>query len=379
MKIKYFQYGLWPSNSPSTIFVTYNTLGFKKNNFNFQFITTKNSIKSKEDILKTQFGIDSDIPIHTINAWIFKRNHLIVGIFALFYLLFKEFDILITRNLSFMPFALLLRKIKGVKVIFESHDFFTDLSLRSEIKEKPRKKQSKQEKRFIPKVDAVICVSEEQKLLYRKYYSSQIFFTAVSGIKSFKKNSPKQNFTYTLGYIGTFSEKIYNIEILIDAVSKLENKKIKLILAGANSDSELNKINRIVDKFNIRERVRVLRWMKPKEVESLKKEIDLGCCPLMPYFRNRISSPLKVLEYFSSGIPVISTNLHTPDFIVKDGINGYLVENKVAHWVKAIDSVYTDFEDYYTLSLNCFKTAEKYSWDARARRIHNFLDEEFGD
>ncbi|MBD3287522.1 hypothetical protein GF337_01850, partial [candidate division KSB1 bacterium] len=163
MKITYFHHGLWPSNSPSPTFVTFNAYGFYQNKYDFELIITRNSQASKTEILKNQFGIEYYIPIHQINAGWFKRQHIVVSLLAFFYLLRSEYDVLITRNLSFLPFAFLLKKIKRIRVLFESHDFFTDFKLRGITKEKKKTKQRRQELRYIPKVDAVICVSELQK------------------------------------------------------------------------------------------------------------------------------------------------------------------------------------------------------------------------
>ncbi|MBD3337608.1 MAG: hypothetical protein GF353_00775, partial [Candidatus Lokiarchaeota archaeon] len=163
VKIKYFHHGLLPSNSPSPTFVTFNAYGFYKNDYDFELIVTRNSNIPKPRLLKEQFGIEDDLPIHQINAGWFRSQHIVVSLLAFFYLLRSEYDVLITRNLSFLPFAFLLKKIKRIRVVFESHDFFTDFKLRGITKEKKKTKQRRQELRYIPKVDAVICVSELQK------------------------------------------------------------------------------------------------------------------------------------------------------------------------------------------------------------------------
>ncbi|MBC8182677.1 glycosyltransferase [candidate division KSB1 bacterium] len=377
MKIKYFHQGLWPSNSPSTTFVTFNTLGFYKNNYNFELIITRNSKENKQVTLKTKFDIKESLPIHLLNAGPLKRKHPIVYLLAISYLLNKEFDVLITRNLSFLSYALILKKIKKFKLIYESHDFYSDLKLRNNVREKPPYKQMKQEHKYLPRVDAIICVSEVQKQYYLRYYPEKKILTAVTGIKTHLNYLPKTGFSYNIGYIGALDLRDYDLDFLLRVFSNVKNNKINLIIAGAKNDREYNKIKGIVDQYKLSSRVTIKSWMSPKQVEKLKSEIDIGCAPMIKNERNKICSPLKVLEYLSAGIPALATNLEGIEYIIKNGKNGFTMDNDPGKWAALIDKLYSNFEFYHKLSVGCLETARHFSWEQRTRTIHNFLETEF--
>ncbi len=377
MRIKYCYQRLWPAQSPGTIFVTYSTLGFYQNDIDFELITVANTKKPVRTVLKNKFGIQEDLPIHLLRLGPLRRTHWMVCLMQFFYLLSRDFDVLITRDLGFLPYALLLRRIKQCRVAFESHDFFTDLRLFTPRFAGRRKKQSRQERRYCPKVDMIICQTTHQKTLYERYYPLQNVVVAVSGIRPYKSASPKTPFQYRLGYFGTISSRNYDIELLIHAFSKTVTPDITLLLAGAKTLEEKTYVNRLAQQYHVRERVKVLLWMDPKEMDRLKEKIDIGCCPLVFNERNKVATPLKALEYLSAGIPVLHSDLQTTDFIIKHNYNGFLVSPRAEEWARAIDGIYSDFIRYQELSHNCLETARRGSWEQRAKRLHKFFNDSF--
>ena len=167
------------------------------------------------------------------------------------------------------------------------------------------------------------------------------------------------------------------MDFLIRAFSKIKNSRINFIIAGAKNDREYNKIKNIVDQYELNSRVTIKSWMSPKQVEKLKSEIDIGCAPMIKNERNKICSPLKVLEYLSAGIPVLATNLEGIQYIIKNGENGFTMKNDPEISAAAIDQLYSNFEFYHKLSVGCLETAGFFSWEQRTRTIHNFLETEF--
>lgn len=377
MRIKYFYQGMWPHQSPGVTFVTFNALGFYHNNIDFELVTAANTKKPVREVLKKQFGIEEPLNIHLLKAGPLNRRHHVVCWLGFWYLLTQSFDVLITRDLSFLPFAFWLRRLKHCRVVFESHDFFTDLSLFPSDFAMRRRKQSRQERRYSPKVDMIICQTEHQKLLYEKHYPGQNVVTAISGIRPHQKYAPKPGFQYTLGYLGTLSSRNYDMGLLISAFAKTTNPAVRLLLVGYKTEDEAQYVQEIAERFGVQNKIDVLPWMDPIDVDRLKEKIDVGCCPLIRNKRNLVCTPLKALEYFSAGIPVLYTDLEASDFIVKDGYNGFLIPDRPDEWARVIDAIYSDFDRYRELSGNCFKTAEQYSWEQRARRLRGFFTDVF--
>jgi glycosyltransferase involved in cell wall biosynthesis len=375
MKIVYFHQGLWPSNSPSTTFVTFNLLGFQRNGYNFQLVTTRNKPGKISDILKEYFNINEELNIKLINGGLIRKNHRIIYLKAFSYFLKTKFDVLITRNLGFLRYGLMLRKLKKIRVFYESHDFFTDLSIRDDIDQRSKLKFSQMERKYIPKLNGVICVSKQMKKIYEKYYPHQFFISATTGTTPNFLKLNRNGFNYFLGYIGSFNFERYNIHTLFEAFKYIKNPKIKLIMIGAKNDYELDYAKTLSKKFGVYNRVELYKWQKLSKIQNFKEKIDFGCALIKNKFMSKIVSPLKVLDYLSSGIPVLASNSSGIADILTDSINGYLIENSAKKWAKIIDLAYSDFDKYKIMKKNCETCALELSWENRARKIITAINE----
>lgn len=373
-RIRYFHHGLWPSASPSTTFVTLNCLGFAEEGADFELVTVANSDREIPEVLAHDFGITQALRIHLLRAGSFRRSHKVVYLLAFVHFLMTPWDVLITRNLGFLPWALLLRLLRGGFVIFESHDFYSDPALRGIPDGPSARKQGRRERRWIPRVDGVVCVSEPWRQDYLQCYPSQQFITAVAGVRPPHIRRPKRSGPGTLvGYFGTFDPVLYDIDLMLTAIGLVTVPGCRLIMVGGRSEAELGDMRARAARCGVAERVDVLPWQSLRELETVKMQVDLGLAPLAINARNRGGSPLKVVEYLSAGIPVIGSDLPSiRDALGKDAC-GLIAENNPGSWAAAIMRVLSDPDLAASLSANCVARAEDLSWKRRAGRILNFV------
>lgn len=376
MKIKYVHHGKWPDDAPASTFVTFSTLGFSRIGAEFELVTKSNTDKPVGEVLSEDFNIRELLPIHLLNGKLLGGKHRVIHILAFWYLLFQDFDVLLTRNLNFLPFAFVLRKFKKVKVVFESHDFYADLSIQDPKIAKRRKKQSRQERRYIPHVDLVLGQSEHNSSLYRDYFPKVDVETAVSGVKTLPGVRAKKVANSCIGYIGSMDGNAYDVERVFKILSLLPSN-IRGLFIGAKNENEKAYMKSLAKEYRVSDRVTIKGWVTPAEVELYKEKIDIGLCPSRKNERNKLNTPLKVLEYFSSGIPVLFTNLGAEGFIVENDYNGALLPEDAESWAAKILDIYSSKDRLFELSSNCLVTAEKYSWENRARTICRHFESKF--
>ena len=376
MRIKYFHHGVWPSASPSTAFVTYNCLGFTDQRADFELVTVADTAQPVKDVLAGDFGIDRPLPVRLLKLGPFRRHHRVVHLVAFWHLLFARWDVLITRNLGFLPWAALLRRLRGGLIVFESHDFFSDQGLRDIPDGPSTRKQGRRERRWIPRVDGVICVSEQQRQFYLQCYPGQRFLTAVAGVKTRHRRRPPRPGTGTLaGYLGSFDPTMYDIDLMFTALGMVTVPGARLVMAGGRGEADIEAMRERAAGCGVADRVDVLAWQSPRDLEILMERIDVGLAPLAITGRNRIGSPLKVLEYLSAGIPVVGSDLPGIRYLLGDGACGLVAEESAASWADAISRVLADPELAASLSANCLARAQDLSWPRRASRILAFLDQ----
>jgi len=119
-----------------------------------------------------------------------------------------------------------------------------------------------------------------------------------------------------LGFIRPYK----GVDHLLRALANL-NQNLKLVIAGECWD-EIGKYQYLVDELNLSARVTFInRFVSDAEVEEL---LDTSDALVLPY----ISSTASQLPHIAlrRGVPVIATRVGSFPEIIKDGVNGILVE-----------------------------------------------------
>jgi len=116
-------------------------------------------------------------------------------------------------------------------------------------------------------------------------------------------------------YTGNFLP-YQGIPLLLEAASKLNNKKvIFLLVGGGKQDIKNMKIK--AEELNICERVRFAGQVPPSQVPAYISIADVLVSPRI----SGTNTPLKIYSFLGSGKPVVATNLWTHTQILNDNIS----------------------------------------------------------
>jgi glycosyltransferase involved in cell wall biosynthesis len=178
---------------------------------------------------------------------------------------------------------------------------------------------------------------EDKKLLRKKYKVDQYDFIALytGGI------TPRKS---VLDLLKVWKEIILN------------NKNAVLILAGPQGHKEyLNKVIDFIEEYELIENVIMLDYLK--EIRELYKLADIFL-----FASKKEGLPNSILEAMSSGIPVVSRDIPGCNDLIKNGINGYLIENSdfINEFRQAILKFFHSKELRNTISINNRKFIENY-------------------
>jgi glycosyltransferase involved in cell wall biosynthesis len=366
-RIAYLTRNDLPGLSPGLSFSIFNAKGFREEGIDFELILRRASAGNSDEIVRHLFDVDIKSQLRALRTPRIGKSNLFFYLRAYLYLKKSDRNIVISRNVNFLPWLLALKKKKGIRAYFESHDFWSDPSVRMEPVKKSRRRYIRLERKYIPLMDGVICQSEPQAELYRKCYPDLLVITAMTGCKPARRNT-REAFTFTLGYIGSFTTGKYPLEIVMRGLAMSETKP-RLLCIGAKNEAEEMAMRERAQQCGVADRVEVHPWTTGAQLNDFKAKMDVGVAILSNTFWNGIASPLKVLEYLSVSLPFIATRLDGVSALVEDGTHGLIVRNDPAEWAAAVDRMYSDFEQYHTMAENCFMLAEKVSWQTRARKI----------
>lgn len=162
------------------------------------------------------------------------------------------------------------------------------------------------------------------------------------------------------------------IEVILDTAKK--NKKNLFMIFGGN-ESQIN----YYKKNNNISNIIFGGFLRPSFVKDYMKIMDIL---LMPYQKsvsigiknsNTVEwmSPMKLFEYMSTGVPIVSSDLPVLREVLLSKKNCLLVDaSNSDDWNNAIELLTKDINLYDHISYNSYKEYENfYTWDKRVEKI----------
>ena len=280
-----------------------------------------------DDFTELSIGVSQSLPF--LDAYVEPLIHA----FYVSKIQKRYYDLCISTSGGGMR-AVFLKKIGGTGFhVHEDHDYgpawATDIVRRTYA--------TLFEKYMILNADIVISVSRTLAEIRRKWGATKVY-TIPNGVdtKLFGKavhlrlkNRPKN----TLVYCGDIRHE-WGVDLLLRAVDKVRKRRsIKLLLVGPCEDAN---IKRLIHKLALTDNVLYLGTVPHTQLPYIFSQAVIGVAPYRRGFTAEYGDPLKIKEYLSSGLAVLSTKVgEIPSFLSKAG-GGICVEPDVDELSDAI-------------------------------------------
>jgi len=154
------------------------------------------------------------------------------------------------------------------------------------------------------------------------------------------------------------------MDTFMDIVNRLKDKNITFIIAGSGPDEK--KIKNLIQKNQLTG-CKMLGWLSPDEMIKYYQASDV-------YVLSSVSGegfPITILEAFSCGIPVIATRTGGQIEIVKNGINGFLVDSnspsQIVEKIEFLEKNENIKEEMAITSRNIVQ--ENFSWNKNIKEL----------
>lgn len=287
-----------------------------------------------------------------------------------FYLLFKtkSSDILLVNDLDVLLPNYLISVLKKNKIIFDSHEYFSELpSVQGKFSQKIWKFL---EKIILPKLDKVCTVSEGiQKIYIENYNKNTVLIKNLPLSHKIQSNYKKfhhKNFIIYQGAINPYR----GIDKLILAMKTI--KDIDLLIFG--NGTKINEYKILIKKLDLENQIYFFGNIPPNELRKITPQAVFGVSleenAGLSYYH---SLPNKLFDYIQAEIPILGTYL--PE-------NKYIIEKyKVGTYIKnhSVDEI-TD-KINYLLSIdkasfiNNLKIAKKeLCWENQEEKLMNWFN-----
>ena len=246
-----------------------------------------------------------------------------------FKLMFSNSDLLYANDLDTLLPNYLVSKLKGIPLIYDSHELFCEVP---ELIQNPLKRRiwSKLESFVVPKLKFCITVNASIAEIYRQKY--KVDFAIVRNIPD---NIPEST-VKTRTELGLPEDKKIVLlqgaginmdrgaEELLEAIKQLEGVLLLIIGSGDNWQALENTAKQSVFK----NKVRLIRKLPRQELLQYTRCADLGVSFDKATNLNYIYSlPNKIFDYIQCGIPVLASRLPEIEKVINTYKVGEFIEN----------------------------------------------------
>jgi len=195
-------------------------------------------------------------------------------------------------------------------------------------------------------------------------FKNVIYFPYFQEVYANKPNKINSNY---LLFVGRLS-KIKGVDLLLKAfkISKVENKNLKLIIVG--DGEERKNLIKLSNELGINEHIKFVGWI---DNSNLSKYYKNSLAVVIPSIYPEVS-PLVAYEAMSFSKPIIGFDIGGLSDLIKDGINGYLINREdIMSMAEKINSLAKNIPLSISMGNNGRKILEQ-NW-SKKRHVDNLI------
>lgn len=306
---------------------------------------------------------------------IFKKGALFYAEYNIrlfFYLLFHRANCFLSNDLDTLLPNYLVAKIKGIQLIYDSHEYFTEVP---ELVNRPKVQNiwKKIEEYVLPKLDEMITVNESIADLFRKKYGIEV--NVIRNIPM-RGNLPNIASKEKLGlprdkYLLLLQGSGINIhrgsEELLEAMEYLEN--CHLVIIGSGDVVPI--LKQTVKTKGWEDRVTFFSRMPYQQMMAITQLADLGfTLDKNNNINYRFSLPNKLFDYIQANVPIVSSHLVEIERIITEYNIGTFIENhQVETIVQTINQVLNDKKCLADWKNNLKVAAQELCWENEEKKL----------
>lgn len=307
---------------------------------------------------------------------LFKKGpgmYLIFNIQLFFYIICKKADLLWANDLDTLIPNYLISKIKNVKLIYDSHEYFT----MSVAKINSRKIWNFLEEFCFPNLKNVITVNESIKKVYEKKYHVPI--TVIRNVPYLSSNihteNSIQNHKKILIIQGVGINENRGAEEAVEMMTYLPDR---FILYFIGSGTIIRNLKQKVIDLDLENKVMFLDTMPYDAMMEYTRKAFLGLIfeKIHTTDEHKFSLPNRFFDYIKAGIPVLSTEaVEIVSLIEKYNIGTVTHDLSPVSLANKILKIEENEKEYQNWCYSTYKAAMHLCWENEEKKLVNFLNQ----
>ena len=311
---------------------------------------------------------------HRLNCWFVKGKSFYAefNIRLFLFLLFKKIDCICAIDLDTILPCYYASKIKGVKRVYDAHEYFSQLD---EVVSRPSiyRFWHRIEKRMIPKFKYGYTVCDSLAEEFKKNYGAN--YKVIRNVPILKDSNEEVRSQGVILYQGAVN-KGRGLDKLALA---MKNVNAQLWVCG--NGNFMNEMKAVIQTNDLSDNVVFYGMLKPEE---LKKRTAAAYIAINPFERTGLNQFLslsnKFFDYIHAAIPQVTMNY--PEYKkINDQFNiGILIEDlEPVTIANGINRLLNDEKLYSELKKNCLIARKELNWQKEKERLLDFYKELFNE
>ncbi len=294
-----------------------------------------------------------------------------------FHLLFTKQDLIHANDLDTLLPSWLVAKIKGCKLVYDTHEYFTGVP---ELSHRPmvRKIWKTLESAIFPGLNKVITVNHSIAGLYKTDYGMLPMVVrnvpsvsnALPAVGRKELGLPEDKFILIMQGSGINVDR--GAEEAVEMMKYLD--KTLLIIAG--SGDVIPSLKQYVSSSRLGEKVKFIAKMPYSELMKYTAVSDIGLSLDKDSNINyRFSLPNKLFDYIRAGIPVMASDLPEVRKVLEETRSGLITaDHDPVRMAAMVTSLRSDYQHFDDLKKQAVKAAGRYSWETEVKAIKSWYE-----
>lgn len=286
----------------------------------------------------------------------------------------KKGNILLANDLDALIPNYLVSKIKGLDLVFDSHEIFSEVPTLHDRKFK-KWIWKKLEKSIVPKIKHFYTVSDGYADWFENEYKIRPeVIRNVPIVKPLNSDLtvvlpeiiPGEKILLYQGDIN-FSR---GIDKMIQAMQFIKNAKLWIVGKGPKKEE----FEKLMQELNLSDKVKFIGSVPPAQLKLITPKADLGLSLEEDFgISYRYALPNKIFDYTHAGIPILATNLpEIRNTVEQFGIGKIIKNHEPVHIAEMIKEMLNEGKMPYSQNLK--NAAEVFTWgneEAKLEKIYS--------
>ncbi len=293
-------------------------------------------------------------------------------------LLFTKADLLVANDLDTLLPNYLVSKLKGIPLIYDSHEIFCEVP---ELQTNTGKKRiwEKLEGWIVPKLKRCITVNQSIADYFTDKYKVPFIFVRniphypkIESLKSRSElNLPLGKKIVILQGAGINVQR--GAEELVEAFQYL-NDNFLLLIVG--SGDVIHQLKENTAKIQLQNKVKFIDKIPASELRHYTANSNLGVTIDKDSNMNyHFSLPNKVFDYMHAGIPILATRLPEIEHLISKYHIGTFIENHEPQHIAQQISGFLNSSHYLEYKSNTLIAAIENNWKTEKQKLINLIND----